>query len=300
VSTSQNETPLNEADREALPEQRPNLTRAFTWMSGMILSLLAMGVAGRELATELAPHHASFYRNIICLVLLIPVVTRAGWSTVRTAYFPRHVARNTVHFAAQWCWLFGLGALPLTEVFALEFTAPIWTAILASIFLSERLSRSRLLAVALGFSGVLVLLRPGIAIIDPASFVVLAAALGYSVAFVITKNLVGTDSALTVVWWMNVVQLPLGAVLSFGNLVVPSQSLLPWVVLLGVGGLTSHYCLSRAFSYADATVVTPFDFVRLPLAAVVAWFLYGETLDPFLVAGAALILAGNWLNVRRN
>ena len=281
----------------AVPVQ--DVVLAFTWMSGMVLSLLAMGVAGRELSVELAPHHAAFYRNLICLLILLPLVLRAGREAYLTAHPWRHVARNTVHFAAQWGWLFGLGALPLTEVFAIEFTAPIWTAIMASVFLAERLTRWRLLAVVLGFAGVLVLLRPGVAIVDPASLVVLASAFGYSIAFVITKNLVGTDSALTVVWWMNVVQLPLGGLMSVNNLVVPSTELLPWLIVLGIGGLTSHYCLSRAFSHADASVVTPFDYARLPLAAVVAWWAYDEVPDPFLVLGAGLILAGNWLNLKR-
>jgi drug/metabolite transporter (DMT)-like permease len=268
-------------------------------MSGMVVSLLAMGVAGRELAAELEPHHMSVYRNFICIVLMLPLVTRAGWHTLRTIHLRRHILRNTIHFGAQWCWLFGLGALPLVEVFALEFTAPIWTALLASLFLSERLTGSRILAIALGFAGVLVLLRPGVAVVDPASFVVLAAAFGYAVAFVITKNLVGTDSALTVVWWMNVVQLPIGSLLSVNNLVVPSLALVPWVLLLGLGGLTSHYCLSRAFSFADVSVAMPFDYVRLPLVGVLAWWLYGEIPDLYLVAGAALIISGNWLNLRR-
>lgn len=281
------------------PRASQNLPAAFAWMAGMVVSLIAMGVAGRELAAELAPHHSSFYRNALCVLMLAPLVMRLPRGALRTPNLNRHVLRNTVHFGAQWCWLYGLGVLPLTEVFAIEFSAPIWTAILAGLFLGERLTASRWLAIGLGFLGILVLLRPGLAIIDPASLVVLLAALSYSVAFVITKTLVGTDSALTVVWWMNLVQLPLGAAMSIGNLVVPSADLAPWVMLLALGGLTSHYSMSRAFSYADVSAALPFDYLRLPLAALVAWWLYSETPDVFLVAGAALILAGNWVTLRR-
>ncbi|MEM7250379.1 MAG: DMT family transporter [Pseudomonadota bacterium] len=279
--------------------ESPRPLLALLWMSGALVSFLAMGVAGRELSVELAPHHMAFYRNAICLLILAPIVYFSAGQIWRTAHLTRHAIRNAVHFFAQWCWLFGVGVLPLAEVFAIEFTVPLWTAILAAIFLRERLTGWRLVAIGLGFIGVLVLLRPGVAIVDPASFVVLAAAIGYSIAYVLTKHLVGTDSALTVVWWMNVVQLIIGGALSIGNLVWPSVSLWPWVLLIGLVGLSSHYCVSRALAYADATVVVPLDFLRLPLGAAVGFALYGEAVGVALLIGAALILAGNWINLRR-
>lgn len=98
---------------------------------------------------------------------------------------------------------------------------------------------------------------------------------------------------------MNLVQLPLGLALSAGEIVVPSKPLWPWVALLGITGLTSHYCLSNALKEADATIVVPLDFLRLPLAAVIAWLVYAEALGPFVAAGAVLIVAGIWLNLKR-
>ena len=276
-----------------------SLPLAIAWTAGTLTSMLLMGISGRELSAELLPHHSAFYRNAMCLLLIAPIAFRLGWRTLRTRHFGRHLARNTVHFMAQWCWLFGLGALPLAEVFAIEFSAPIWTALLAAVLLSERLTHPRILAIALGFIGILIILRPGIAIIDPASIVVLVAAFGYAFAYVFTKKLVGLDAPLTVVWWMNVIQLPIGAALSIGNLVFPSVTLLPWLLALGVTGLTSHYCLGQALKYADATIVTPLDFLRLPLAAVLAWIAYAEALDPFLFLGAGFIVAGSWINLKR-
>ena len=272
---------------------------AAAWMLGTVVSLLMMGLAGRELSAELDPHHIVFYRSVLSMALLLPFVLHAGFASVRTRYVARHIVRNTVHFAAMWCWLLGLALLPLAEVFALEFSSPIWTAVLATIFLGERLSASRILAIVLGFSGILVLLRPGIAIVDPASLIVLSAALGYAISYVVTKNLVGSDSALTIVWWMSLVQFPLGGLLSIGNFVIPSPSLWPWLAVVGSAGAASHYCLSQALRHADATVVTPIDFLRLPLGALIGWAAYAEAIDPFLALGGALILAGNWVNLRR-
>lgn len=275
-----------------------NFAAAALWMAGTLCSILVMGISGRELSAELEPQHSSFYRNVVCLMILIPIVTAVGWRKIHTPFFKRHVARNTVHWGAQWCWLYGLGALPLAEVFAIEFSSPIWTALFATLFLGERLTRWRVLAVALGFTGILIILRPGVAIIDPASVVVLMGAIGYATTYVMTKNIMGRDSALTVVFWMNAIQLPIGAAFVATNLIIPSWDILPWVIALGVTGLSSHYCLSQALSNADATIVMPLDFFRLPLAAVVAWFLYAEAIDPFLAVGALFILAGNWTNVR--
>jgi drug/metabolite transporter (DMT)-like permease len=276
-----------------------SLVPALAWMAGALVSFLAMGVAGRELAVELAPHHISFYRNAISLLVLLPLVWRANWRPVRTAKPVQHALRNTIHFGAQWCWLFGVGALPLAEVFAIEFTAPIWTALIAAALLGERLTVARAVAIALGFAGILVILRPGLAIVDPAALVVLMASLGYAVTYVFTKRMTSTESALTVIWWMNVVQLLLGAALSLPDFVVPSPPMWPWVALVAASGLSSHYCLSRALSLADATVVVPLDFLRLPLAAVVAWLLYREAVDPFVVVGAAFVIAANWMNLKK-
>ena len=262
------------------------------------MSMLLMAIAARELSPELQPHHMALYRNVICLLLLAPFVVALGWQSVRTANLKVHVARNTVHFAAQWCWLFGLGALPLAEVFAVEFSAPIWAAVLAAIFLGERLSRMRVFAIALGFGGILILLRPGIAIIDPASIVVLGAALGYGIAYVLTKSLTGAESPLAVVFWMNVIQLPIGVAVSMGDIPFPSDPYLPWLALLGLTGLSSHYCLSQALRFADVSVISPLDFFRLPLAVIIAWLAYDEPASAWLVLGGAFILAGNWINLR--
>jgi drug/metabolite transporter (DMT)-like permease len=279
--------------------RRSSVGRAILWMSGALVSFLLMAVAGRELSAEISIFQVVFFRNAVCLAIVVALLSRVGWHHVRTARLGRHIARNTVHFAGQYGWLFGIASIPLAEVFAIEFTTPIWTALMASAFLGERLTSVRVVAVAFGFVGVLVILRPGLAIVHPAAFAVLGAALGYATTYIITKSLVSVDRPLTILFWMNLVQLPLGLLPSLGRWVWPSAHLLPWIAVIGVVGLSSHYCLSRALAVADATLVVPLDFLRLPLAAVVAWALYAEALDPFVFAGATIIFAGIWLNVRR-
>ncbi|MDX1375339.1 MAG: DMT family transporter, partial [Burkholderiales bacterium] len=276
-----------------------SLPLAVGWMLATIFSFLLMGISGRELSAEIGPAQVVAFRNIICLAILAALLTYYGWRLARTAKPMRHLVRNAIHFGSQFGWFYAIAHIPIAEVFAIEFTTPIWTALLAVLFLGERLNPARVGSVVLGFTGVLVILRPGEAVIDAASLAALAAAFGYALTYAFTKDLVATDRPLTILLWMNAVQLPLGLAVTGADWVWPSAPLWPWVLVVGLVGLTSHYCLSRALAYGDATVVVPIDFLRLPLAAVVAWLMYGETVTIYVFLGAAIIFAGVWLNLRR-
>ncbi len=264
-----------------------------------LASFLLMAIAGRELSKEMGPAQIVAFRNIICLAVVLIVLARIGWDKGRTTTLGRHVIRNTIHFAAQFGWFYAIARIPIAEVFAIEFTAPIMTALLAAIFLGERLTPVRITAVALGFAGVLVILRPGAAIINPAALAALAAAFGYACTYIYTKDLVGRDGPLVILLWMNAVQLPLAMAFSAPVWVWPTEPMWPWIATVGITGLFSHYALSSALAAADATVVVPLDFLRLPLAAGVAWVMYGETVGANVFIGAGIIFAGIWLNLRR-
>jgi drug/metabolite transporter (DMT)-like permease len=212
---------------------------------------------------------------------------------------PLHVLRNGVHFGAQYLWALGLVLLPLATVFALEFTMPAWTILLAPFFLGERMTRSRVGAVILGLIGVLVILRPGVESFKPAALIVLTAALGYGAQNIATKKLTSTESTFAIVFWMNVIQLALALVFAgpffAGKLTL---DLVPAVAGIGAAGLFAHFCLSNAFRAGDASVVVPLDFLRIPLIAVIGWWLYAEPLDVFVFAGAGLIISGILWNLR--
>jgi drug/metabolite transporter (DMT)-like permease len=274
------------------------VARAALWMSGALASFMAMAVAGRELAAELSTFQILFFRSVVGLAAVAILLQRSGWTQVRTRVFRTHLVRNIAHFGGQYGWFYGLALIPLTEVFAIEFTMPIWTAILATIILGERMSRLRVLAVAIGFAGVLVILRPGIAVVSPAALAVLASAAAYATSHVFTKRLSGTETPLTILFYMTAIQLPLGLVPALPDWVWPSAAMWPWVVVVALTALSAHYCLARAFRLADATVVVPMDFLRLPLIAVIGLFVYGEALQTWVVLGAAIILTAAWLNLR--
>jgi len=155
------------------PKAVPPGIHAALWMSGALVSFSAMAIAGRQLSVELTTFQILFFRSLGGLAVLAALLQRSGWAQVRTHVFGTHLLRNVVHFGGQYAWFYGIALIPLTEVFAIEFTVPIWTAILATVFLGERMSGLRALAVALGFVGILVILRSGVeAISAPAREIV--------------------------------------------------------------------------------------------------------------------------------
>jgi drug/metabolite transporter (DMT)-like permease len=270
-------------------------------MVGALLSFSAMAVSIRELTRVLSIVETLAVRSALGIVIMLAIgLARPRLlRELRTRHFGLHLMRNCVHFAAQVAWANGLTLLPLATVFALEFTMPAWTALLAAVFLHERMTPSRIGAVVLGFLGVLVIVRPGFAAFQPAAFLVLAAAFGYAITLTATKRLTATDSAFAIVFLMNLIQLPLNLAGSdplFWHRLGSAQ-VVP-LLGLGIAGLTSHYCLSNAFRAGEASVVVPIDFLRIPLIALVGWWLYGEAVDVYVFAGAGLIIAGVIWNLR--
>jgi drug/metabolite transporter (DMT)-like permease len=210
----------------------------------------------------------------------------------------QHIGRSLVHYAAQLGWFFALTLIPLGQVVSIEFTMPIWTAILAASFLGERMNVEKISAIVLGLLGVAIIVRPGTAEINPGQLIALGAAVGFGTSIAMMKSLTRTESTLRIIFWMIVIQ---GAAGFFPSLYAwqwPSAGAWGWLAVIAFCGTFSHYCMARAMLYADATVVVPMDFLRVPLSAAAGWVLYSEQLDTFTMLGAALILAGNLLNLR--
>src|SRR5471032_2721701 len=271
-------------------------------MVGTLLSFSVMAVSIRQLANaNLSIFEILAIRSgIALLVLMALLVVRPE---LRVHVKPRRMGlnllRNTVHYAAQYAWSLALTMLPLAMVFALEFTMPAWTALLAVWLLHEKMTPGRFGVVVFGLVGVMVILRPGIANFNPAAFLVLAAAFGYATTMITTKQLTMTETTFGIVFWMAVIQLPLSLLGSDPTvfLHLETRHILP-AIGVGIAGLTSHYCLSNAFRNGDATLVIPLDFMRIPLITVVGWAFYGEQLDIFVLLGALIIVAGVLWNLR--
>jgi drug/metabolite transporter (DMT)-like permease len=274
------------------------LVLAALWMVGALASFTLMALGGRELGSELTTFQILFFRSIVGLITISLLLTLSGWGQIKGKHLKPHLIRNTAHLGGQFGWFYGISLLPLSTVFAIEFTTPIWTALLAVFILSERLTLIRLISILLGFGGVLLILRPTVTGVSGAELAVVGAAAGYAVAYVMTKKLGADNSPLAIIFYMIVIQLPLAFLPALWHWTLPSVSLMPWVVMVGVTALSAHYCIARALALADAGVVVPLDFMRLPLIAVIGYLLYGEPFDMWVLAGGAIIFAGNLINIK--
>jgi drug/metabolite transporter (DMT)-like permease len=277
----------------------PAAVRGALWMGGAVLSFSAMAIAARELLRTIGSFEILFLRSVISLAILLAILPFTGLKALRTQRFGLHALRNVLHFGGQYTWIYAIGKLPLATVFAIEFTMPVWTAVLAVPILGERLNRGRAVMLALGLVGILIILRPGIAEVSPAALAMLAGAFVYAAVMIVTKRLSQSESALAILFYMALVQLPLGFVPALSGWVDPALADAPWIIAVGASGLVAHFCMTRAFRIADAMVVVPIDFLRMPLIAVVGILFYGEPLDIAILLGAAVIFAGTYYSIRR-
>lgn len=268
-------------------------------MSGAVLSFALMAIAVRELLRDMGILEILFWRTGVALAIAGAIAWRHGGATIRTRRLPLHAARALVHLGGQFCWMYAIAALALATVFAIEFTMPVWTALLAFAFLGERLTANRVVMLVLGVAGISIILRPGVGPFHPAALVMLFGALLYAGNMIFTKSLSATDSAIAVTFWMSVVQAPVTLAAALPQWVVPHAVDLPWIAGIGAGSFAAHYSMTRAMKYADATVVVPIDFSRLPLIAVVGALFYNEPFDPLVLVGAGVIFAGTYYSLSR-
>ena len=277
-----------------------NVPKAVAFMTGAIASFSAMAVAGREVSFELDTFEIMMYRSFVGIALVLAL----GWyfgtlGQITRRHMGTHFTRNIAHFTGQNLWFYAVTVIPLTQLFALEFTSPLWVLLLSPMVLGERLTSMRVLAAVMGFVGILIITRPweyGI------SFGITTAALS-AVAFawttLMTKKLTRTESVTCVLFYLTVMQAVFGVICAGydGDIAIPSLTALPYVMVIALCGLLAHFCITSALSVAPATVVIPVDFARLPVIAVIGMLAYDEALDILVLAGAVLIFVGNYSNI---
>ncbi|MCX7305362.1 MAG: DMT family transporter [Hyphomicrobiales bacterium] len=274
--------------------------KAALWMGGSIASFLTMTVAGRAVIPALDVFQVMEMRSVIGWFILLPLVLASGgFRAMRTKRPLQHIGRNVVHYAGQFAWLQALTLIPLAQLISIEFTTPIWGALLAVLFLGERMNSRKIAAIAFGLVGVLVIVRPGATQVEPGHLIMLAGAVFFGISVVMVKSLTRTDKVVAIIFWMLIIQSVIGIVPAAMVWRTPTADMWPWIVLISFSGMSSHFCMARALTYADATVVMPMDFLRLPLSALIGFLLYSEVIDFYTAVGAALILAGNLFNMPR-
>lgn len=276
--------------------------RGALWMIGAIFAFTSMAIAGRAISYELDTFEIMMYRSFIGIAVVLLVGGAMGTlGQVTRRHLGLHAARNLAHFFGQNCWFFALTLIPLAQLFALEFTSPIWVLLLAPIFLNERLTWAKIGCAAIGFLGVLIVARPDFGTLEPGILIGAAAAIGFAGSAIFTKMLTRSETITCILFYLVTMQAVFGIIcagIDF-DIALPSRDSVPWLVLIGFAGLVAHFCMTKALALAPASVVMPVDFVRLPAIALIGMLLYSEPLDALVFLGAALIFGANYLNILR-
>lgn len=277
-----------------------NVVIAAAWMIGAISSFTLMAVAGRTVSTELDTFEIMLFRSLTGIVIVVGVASVAGtFSQIGRNRLGLHATRNIFHFAGQNLWFYAITMIPLAQVFAMEFTTPIWVILLSPLILGERITTVGLSAAAIGFVGILIVARPDPANISWGLIAAASCAVFFALTAIFTRKLTQTETITTILFYLTVMQAVFGLICAGidGDIATPSMAALPWVVLIGCAGLLAHFCLTKALSIAPASIVMPIDFVRLPTIAIVGMLLYQEPLEVWVFVGATLIFAANYLNI---
>ena len=252
------------------------------WMLGMVLSLTVLAICVRELGAFMSPLQILFFRSLFGLLVMTLLVLHQFGRIPVTTQFNTHLIRNIFHYLGQYAWFYAIVFSPLATVFAIDFTAPMWTVLLATLLLGEKITRWRILAIFMGIIGVLVVLRPGIETIHIASLAVLASSFCFAMTYTLTRKLTQGDSPLIILFYMSAIQFPIAIFPALHVWVTPVGKAWIWIIAVGITSITAHYSLSRALAIADASIVIPMDFMRLPIIVIVGYLLYQEGLDWFV------------------
>lgn len=274
--------------------------RAAIWMIGAITAFTLMAIAGRAAAFDLDVFEIMLYRSVVgfCIVLSVAFAT-GNLHQISRDRLGLHFARNVGHFIGQNLWFFAITVIPLAQVFALEFTTPIWVILLSPLILGERITKIGALAAVVGFIGILIVARPDFQNLNAGLVAAALCAIAFAMTAILTRKLTRTASITCILFFLTAMQAIFGLICAGidGDIALPSLQSLPWVVIIGLAGLSAHFCLTNALSIAPASVVMPIDFVRLPIIAIVGIVLYAEPIDALVLVGGTIIFAANYVNL---
>lgn len=282
------------------PQDGQQVLRAAFWMGGAVVSFSLMAIAGREVSFELDTFEIMTYRSLIGIVIVLAIVFLSSRQyELRTQRLGLHVSRNIFHFAGQNLWFYALPLIPLAQLFALEFTTPLWVLVLSPLLLGEKLTKLRVVSAFIGFIGILIVARPSPETFNQGTFAAASAAIGFAGAMMFTKKLTRTETLACIMFWLTLTQSIFGLICAGydGDVAVPSMQTLPWLIVIAVCGLLAHFCIASALSIAPATLVSPIDFTRLPVIAVIGLLIYNEPIDALVFIGAVVIFGANYLNL---
>lgn len=283
---------------------RPGASRsALRGIAWMVLAAIGYSLnAGivKHLSAELGAMEIVLWRTVVAVVLLAPWL----WLRARGALAPPRrmklfVLRSLLTWLGMVATYYALARMPIADVYALQFTLPLFTILGAVLVLRERAGYATWVACAVGFAGALIILRPGFVAVSVAAIAALGAAALYGASNITIRVLSRTESAVVITFYGNLLILPLALIPVLFDWTTPGLHLVPWIVALGVVTTAGQWALARAIAAADARVVMPFDFLRLPFTAALGYAMFAEMPDGWTWAGAVVIFVAAWWVMRR-
>lgn len=262
-------------------------------MMSAALSFTIMTTLIRAVGQQVHPFEVALFRTTTNLVLMLPFAWRVGRGLLQTSNHRTYALRGLVGFTFLMTYFPGAALIPVSDAQALIFTSPLFAAVLAILFLGERLRARRVAALAAGFAGALVILRPGVQEVSTGALLVVIGALANATSNVIVRHTTRSDHPDMAVLYLMIYTTPLvlGPALLVWKTPTPLQALL--MVGVGVFATLNQRCLSRAFHAAEATAILPFDFARLLFAAAIGWLAFAEFPDVWVWIGGAIIFSSS-------
>lgn len=281
-------------------ERHADPVRGIVWVT-LSMALFAMLAAGSRAATDLGYHplQVVFLRNFAALMLMLPVLGWRGVELVRSNAPHLYAVRVGISFFSMSAWFYALAMIPMGEVTAIGFLTPLFGTIGAILFLGEKVRARRMTALAIGFIGAMIVLRPGHAPLGLGQLCALISALASGFMGILLKQLSSQDDPDKIVFLTTALLTPLSLVPALFVWKWPGVDILPALAVIAVTGVIGHACLMRGYRAADASLVMSLEFARLPFVVVIGYLMFGELIDRWTWIGGGVIFASAVYITRR-
>lgn len=277
----------------------PGPTRGVIWMTLSAAFYACTYATVRHLSADFHTLQIVFFRSSLGIVFMLPWLVRAGPGALRTKRYGLYGVRTVLNYFGMVCLMYGIANLKLQDVTALMFTVPLFTVLFVAMLLGEKVGLHRWIALVIGFFGALVIIRPGIIEISVAALAVMATSASYSFVNTATKSLARTEDPSAIVFIVFVLMSVIGIGPALTVWAVPATAQWPWIIALGVFSSLATICVTQSFAAADASIIMPFNFLKLPFATAIGLVLFAEALDLWTSVGAVIIFSSTYYMMRR-
>ncbi|MEO0392993.1 MAG: DMT family transporter [Pseudomonadota bacterium] len=277
----------------------PNPTKGMLWMlAGGVCMTVVISLI-RMVSEDIHALQVAFFRNVFSLLFMVPWMLSLPRENLRTKRPVMHALRSIFGLTAMCTWFYSVTIMPLAEAVTLSFTTPLFATVLAAFVLREVVRARRWTATIIGFVGVLIVLRPGVEVMQPSAFIVLASAVFLAITMMFVRSLAKTEATSTMLFYTMFWMMPLSLIPALFVWQTPSVENLLWLAAIGLVATGVQGCLAQAFHYGEASFLAPFEYAKLPLTALVGWVAFGETTDVWTWVGAGVIAGATIYIARR-